>query len=291
MPESDPASASLPRVERVEVPPSPMTGERVTEILKRLGPTGPLAILALTGPIVGGILLLTYIATISAWLQAQGPMGPVIYAVAFIVLAGFAVLPTWSQAVLAGWAFGMTTGTIAGTIGYAGAALSAYFTARFVSGSRVTDLINENPKWAAVHQALTGGGFWKTLGLVMLLRMPPNSPFAATNLVMAATRVSVVPYTIGTVIGMLPRTMIAIFVGATWKDAYDEHKPWWLIAVSIVFAFIIVGVISQIANHAVARVTAAQAAANQATAHATQDDASGGAARDAAADGPQSPAR
>jgi uncharacterized membrane protein YdjX (TVP38/TMEM64 family) len=170
-------------------------------------------------------------------------------------MGGLALLPTHTIILLGGWAFGMTIGLPAALFGFNGGALIGYFVGRRAAGQRVVDVISENPKWQAIYDALLGGGFWKTLGYVTLLRLPPNSPFAMTNLVMAATRVPLGAYVLGTFFGMLPRATVVIALGAGLENLADADKPWWMFVVTIVLTIIILVVLAKVANRAIAKAT------------------------------------
>ena len=179
--------------------------QEVKVYLRRLGPVGVLAVIAASLPGIGGFVLLGSMAWTGPWLKAQGDWGVLIYIGAFSVLAGLALLPTYAQAVVGGFAFGLAVGGPAAICGFAGAAIIGYVIAWLASGDRVVKIIEEQPKWQAVYDALLRSGRIKALLIVTLIRIPPNSPFAITNLVMAATRVRPVTYLLGTVLGMSPR--------------------------------------------------------------------------------------
>ncbi|MBN2445346.1 MAG: TVP38/TMEM64 family protein [Phycisphaerae bacterium] len=231
------------------------TSGEIARIFRRLGPAGPLAIASAVMPGIGGVLLLYWIDPVGQWLRGHQEFGLALYTVAFAVLSGLALLPTYAQAILGGWAFGFAWGFPGALVGFAGGSLIGYFVARRASGGRVVELIQEQPKWQAVYDALLGEGFWRTLGLVTLLRIPPNSPFAITNLVMAATRVPLVAFIIGTVVGMAPRTGVAVYLAVTLEDLAGAKKPWWMFVTSIICAVIILAIIGHISNRAIARVT------------------------------------
>ncbi|NLX13592.1 MAG: TVP38/TMEM64 family protein [Phycisphaerales bacterium] len=224
--------------------------------LRRLGPVGVLAVIAASLPAIGGFALLGSMAWTGPWLKAQGEWGVVIYIGAFAVLAGLAVLPTYAQAVVGGFAFGLAVGGPAAISGFAGAAMIGYLIAWRASGNRVMEIIKEQPKWQAVYDALLRSGRFKALLIVTLIRIPPNSPFAITNLVMAATRVRPLTYLIGTVVGMAPRTIAAAYIGSGLKDL-DFANPYksWMFIITVVITVIVVGIIGSIANKAVAKVT------------------------------------
>lgn len=229
--------------------------EQGIDIIRRLGSTSILAIIAAVLPGVGGLLILWQLKPLAAWLQGLESAGVTVYVVLFMVTAGLALLPTYAQAILGGWTFKFAVGFPAAMAGFGGGALIGYFVARWTSGDKALKVIEEQPKWKAVYDALLGGGFWKTLGLVTLLRLPPNSPFAMTNLIMAATKVPLWPYLLGTLIGMAPRTAVAVWIAAHMQSLDEDSKPWWMWIVSIVLALAILAVLSHIGNQAIAKAT------------------------------------
>jgi uncharacterized membrane protein YdjX (TVP38/TMEM64 family) len=234
--------------------------DSVKRIFKRLGPMGPLTLVAASLPAIGGFLLLGTMGWTGAWLRDHGNLGIGLFITGFAVLAGLALLPTYAQSVLAGWAFGFATGSMSAMAGIFGASVIAYLIAKRAAGDRVVRLIEEQPKWRAVYDALVRSGPGRALLTVTLLRIPHNSPFAITNLVMASCRVPLWIYALGTVVGIAPRTLLAVYLGAraqTTDFAMPSEK--WLYIVWVVGALLAVAVIGTIANHAIKRVTAGMA--------------------------------
>jgi len=246
--------------------PAAVDFDKVKEVLRRLGPVGPLALIAASLPAIGGFVLLGTLKWSASWLQSQGPTGIAVYVVGFAVLAGLALLPTYAQAVLAGYAFGLAAGASAALCGIFGAASIGYLIARRASGDRVVRLIEEQPKWHAVYDSLVRCGFGKALLIVTLLRVPPNSPFAITNLVMAACRVRPLTYLIGTVAGIAPRTIIAVAIGAAAAELdFSKRSQTWFFVGGIVVTLIVVGIIGLMANQAIAKVTARRGSCTKGT--------------------------
>ncbi len=235
----------------------PYTFQDLKHGFRRLGPMGPMAIIAASLPAIGGFVVLGTMGPMGAWLRDHGSLGVAVFIAAFAVLAGLALLPTYAQSVLAGWAFGLATGSTAAMAGITGASLIGYLVARRGAGDRFVKLIDEQPKWRAVYDALIRSGPGRALLTVTLLRIPHNSPFAITNLVMAACRVSPWVYIVGTVIGIAPRTVLAVYLGARARhtDFAMPHER-WLYIVWVAGAVLALAVIGVIANHAVKRVTA-----------------------------------
>jgi uncharacterized membrane protein YdjX (TVP38/TMEM64 family) len=231
--------------------------------LKSIAPTGLLGLLWSTAPAVAGILLLKHLGDVSVWLESQGRAGLAIYIATFILASGTGLLPTYAQAILGGWVFGVAAGLPAALTGFVGGALLGYAIAFLVSRDSVEHLIERNPKAKAVRNAIVGGGFWRTLGMVALFRLP-STPFALTNLAMASTRVPVGPFALGTAIGMAPRTAVAVSLaaaasatGAADIVAFAEERgvAWLMLGIgTMVIAFAIIG---SVAKRAIARITPA----------------------------------
>ena len=180
----------------------------------RIIATAALALAWFALPLAFSILLFVKLAEITDWLHEHHGSGPWIAAGGFTVCAGFGLLPTYAQAVLMGWVFGTVIGVPISVAGYVGGAVLGYGLSRILTGDSIVRRIDDHPRWRVVRSSLVEANTWRTIGLVALLRFPPNSPFAFTNLVLAASGVRFVPMIIGSIAGMLPRTVFAVWVGA-----------------------------------------------------------------------------
>ena len=239
-----------------EHPPDSRTNWKA--IFIALGPAGLLGIAWATVPAILGITLLFLIGDAAAGLKSLGQWGFLVYMLVFMVTSGLGILPTFAQAVLGGWVFGLPLGLLGALAGFTGGSLIGYGLSRVVAQDRVEDLIKNHPRASVVQGALIGRGFWSTTGIVTLLRVPPNSPFALTNLVMASCKIAIVPYVIGVVVGMTPRT--ALFVGSSAAAAstgavdiqtfISEGKGGLVLLLGIVLLLVALGVIAWISDRA-----------------------------------------
>lgn len=251
-PSSPPIVAALPTD---DVPPP-------KDLMQKLGPAGLLGLLWAFAPAVCGFYLLARIKPLAEWLNTNPSLGLVGYTAVFIVSAGLGLLPTYAQSILGGWVFGFALGFPAALVGFAGGSLIGYFIARTVSQQRVQEVIDERPKWRAVRLALVDQGFWKTFLIVTLVRLPPNSPFAVTNLLLSTTGVRLLPYTLGTAVGMAPRTGLAVFLAAQAAKQAEDIQSFvkqgniWVFAGGLAVFFVVLAIIGTLANKAIARVTA-----------------------------------
>lgn len=230
--------------------------------MARLGAAGPLAIAAALFPVIGSLVLFANAGAVSEFVKAQGTPGWFLFVAGFAILSGLTLLPTYAQSGLAGYIFGLAMGAPAAVLGCVLGSLIGYVIARAASGERVVAVIDSNPKWRAVRDSLIGEhhSALRTLGMVSLLRLPPNSPFAMTNLVLAALKVRLPIYTLGTFLGITPRTVIAAWIGAGIKefskDTWTSAIPKWVFYGGIALGVLIVLVIGQIATKAVERIGA-----------------------------------
>lgn len=225
------------------------SGDSASAIARRLGPAAVLAALWAVTPLVGLGLMTYYGSAIAGWFGAQEPsVGLTVYVGCFALGAGLGLLPTWIQAVMGGFVFGLWRGFAGAEAGFVLAALLAFVVSRTVAQKRAELEIRSHPKARVVRDALVGRGFWGTLGVVTLVRL--NSPFALTNLVLAASGVPLVTYIVGTAVGLGVRTFIAVQVGSQLTSLSDAHKPKWLVYGGVVVAVVLILVIGQIAQRA-----------------------------------------
>lgn len=189
----------------------------------RLGRLGPAAAATAFLPPIGSLILLGTMNQSAPWLQSHGVVGVLVFVAAFSVFGGFALLPTYAPAVLGGWAFGMAIGLVATLAGFVGASAIGFAIARHLSGNRLLQVLDEYPRGQTLHRALLAGSWRRTLLVVTLVRVPPNGPFAMTNLLLAATGVRWGPYLIGSLLGLTPRVAAAVIVGASLSQLDLRH--------------------------------------------------------------------
>lgn len=211
----------------------------------------PLAIVSLVLPPIGAVLLLGYLSTLGPWLRTLGSDGVGLYVAGFGVLGGFALLPTYAPAILGGWAFGDRVGLPAALAGFVLASAINYLWAKYLSRAHVAQLLASKPRWLAVRNALVGRSWWKTLLVVTLVRVPPNSPFALSNAALAAARVPILLYLLGTLIGLAPRTLVAVRAGAHLSSLdFSRRDAFGSAAVTIGISLVVLGILGVLARRA-----------------------------------------
>jgi uncharacterized membrane protein YdjX (TVP38/TMEM64 family) len=261
-PDDSPDAAQTPG-DRAALPPTGNMGSarRLARFIRRLGPAGPLALVAATLPTVSAVFLLGTL-TVLAPLLRRTPMAPALCVAAFTVAGGLSLLPTYALSVVAGWSFGFPVGFAVSMGGILGASLVAYGVAQRASGQRFLAMIDENPNWRAVHLALLGGGYWRAVMIIVLLRMAPFPPFSITNLVMGAAHVKVSRFTLGTLLGMAPNAAIIAGAAAGLEQvSFRAAEQPWLIAGGVAAMVAVITVIGRLARRALEAVAVATAEA------------------------------
>lgn len=238
-PEDSPSSTAHPAPPATLAAPPPLM-----ERLRALGPgVMALTIAALALPPLGGFLLLGFSVKLKPWF-AEGGVGMIAaFAGAFGVLTGLAILPTYALSFASGVFFGMVWGGGAAVLGVTLGAIIGYAMGSTFARPRVLGQIESDPKATAIRNALLRRSWAGEAGIVTLLRFPPNSPFALTNLVMSSTGVRWPAYLLGTVVGMAPRTCLAAGIGFTVGEVDKITSPdgrWKYIGIGVSVAVFVV---------------------------------------------------
>lgn len=184
-------------------------------VVKQLGPGVAVpALIAALFPALGGFVFIAFATRLKGWVDSHGTAGMWGFVAVFTLTTGLALMPTYALSFGAGVFFGWKVGGPLAIAGIALGAMIGYAVWGFVTRERVLRTIESNARAKVVKNALVRRSAWRTLSLVTLLRIPPNSPFALMNMVMSSVKVNPLIYITGTVVGMTPRTILAAFIGA-----------------------------------------------------------------------------
>jgi uncharacterized membrane protein YdjX (TVP38/TMEM64 family) len=162
-------------------------------------------------------------------------------ATAFGLAGGVALVPTYALSALCGWSFGAAVGLAASLAGFLSAALLGYGLGCLTDRGHTVAVLDATPKWRAVRLAMVKGGLGHEVLVVGLLRLAPIAPFSLTNVVMAAAQVRPLPYAIGTVLGMAPRTAVVVWAASRLSnvDAPLTQAPWLYAAGGVVTVLVV----------------------------------------------------
>ena len=146
-------------------------------------------------------------------IRGLGPWGPVIF-VPLYILATVLFLPGSILTLGAGVIFGVIKGSIVVSISSTLGATAAFLVGRYLARDWVAKKIEGNASFKAIDDAVGREG-WKIVGLT---RLSPAFPFNLLNYAYGLTRVSLRDYFLASWIGMMPGTVMYVYIGSLAGD-------------------------------------------------------------------------
>jgi uncharacterized membrane protein YdjX (TVP38/TMEM64 family) len=154
-----------------------------------------------------------YLASVLEWTHSLGGWGPILVG-ALYILACLLLLPGSMLTLGIGFLFGAPVGVLTASIGANFGACAAFIVARTIARDRIARKIADNPKFAALDAAVGQEG----LRIVLLLRLSLVFPFNILNYALGLTKISFRDYALATLIGMLPETLMLVYLGSVAKS-------------------------------------------------------------------------
>ena len=157
-----------------------------------------------------------YVTSFQDWVKGYGVVGWFIFIVVY-ALTAFALIPGSLLTLAAGviWGLGGFPIVIVGaTIGSA----ISFLAARYLFKDRVQEKVAQYPKFRAVNEAIGEEG-WKVVGL---LRLSPALPFSLQNWFLGVTPVGFWPSQIATFFGIMPGTLLYVWIGSLGGQAAGD---------------------------------------------------------------------
>jgi len=142
------------------------------------------------------------------WIHGLGPTGLLIF-LGIYVLATVFFLPGSILTLGAGVVFGLVKGAIICSISSTLGATCAFLVGRYLARGWVETKIDENMRFKAIDEAVAREG-WKIVGLT---RLSPVFPFNLLNYAYGITKVSLRDYFLASWIGMMPGTIMYVYMG------------------------------------------------------------------------------
>ncbi len=150
------------------------------------------------------------------WVQGFGPLGWLIFIVVY-ALTSFVLIPGSILSIGAGVAYGLWAFPLVIIGAVLGSAIS-FLAARYVFHDRVQEKINSYPRFKAVNEAIRDEG-WR---VVLLLRLSPALPFSLQNWFLGVMPVGFWPAQIATLFGIMPGTLLYIWIASLGGEAAAE---------------------------------------------------------------------
>ncbi|WP_083682220.1 TVP38/TMEM64 family protein [Archangium sp. Cb G35] len=174
---------------------------------------------AVTG-VVALVLAITLLP-VDTWLlglveriRGMGLTGAVLY-VAVYGVATMLMVPATVLNLGAGFVYGPVYGTLLVVVASNLSSLASFMLGRTVLRERVARRLAGQPRFTAVDTAVAARGF----KVVLLLRLSPVFPFSFLNYSLSLTRVRLRDYAPATTLGLLPATMLYVYLGSLVTSA------------------------------------------------------------------------
>lgn len=188
------------------------------------------------------------------WIESLGFWGPAIFILIYIV-ATVLLIPGSLLTLGAGAIFGVALGSVYVSIASTLGATSAFLVGRYFARNWVAKKIEGNAKFKAIDEAVAGEG-WKIVGLT---RLSPAFPFTLLNYAYGLTKVSLRDYFFASWIGMMPGTLMYVYLGAAAGSLASlgggtarEKTPaeWALYAVGLLATVVVTVYVTKLARKA-----------------------------------------
>jgi uncharacterized membrane protein YdjX (TVP38/TMEM64 family) len=198
----------------------------------------------------------TLLTAALGWIEAQGAAGAVVF-VAIYVAACVFFIPGSVLTLGAGAVYGVVRGSLLVSLASTLGATAAFLVGRYLAREWVARRIAGNETFGAIDEGVAREG-WKIVGLT---RLSPVFPFNLLNYAYGLTRVSLRDYLLASWIGMMPGTVMYVYLGslagslATLGGAGGERSPaqWALYVVGLLATVGVTVYITRIAKAALAK--------------------------------------
>jgi uncharacterized membrane protein YdjX (TVP38/TMEM64 family) len=184
------------------------------------------------------------------WLNALGAWGPVVFVLLYIISC-VAILPASVLTLGAGAVFGVVRGFIYVSLGATLGATAAFLIGRYFAREWVTRKIEGRPHFSAIEKAVSNEG-WR---IVFLTRLCPLFPFFLLNYAYGLTRISLLPYVWATWLGIMPGSLLFVYIGSLARSAHRGNSTidWLKTSFILVTAILAAVYITRVARRALTR--------------------------------------
>ena len=163
--------------------------------------------------VAAGLPLTRWLADGAAW-AGHHPLGAGALFVAAYTVAAVLGVPGTLLTLGAGFTFGLVLGVALVSAGSVLGAIAAFLLGRFVARGWVARRIADSPRWRALDSATRHDAFT----LVLLARLSPLLPYNMLNYAFGLTDVRLRDYALGSWVGMLPATVLYVYIGSLAKN-------------------------------------------------------------------------
>lgn len=177
-------------------------------------------VVALLALALGGIALMLrwlplaeWLGSALAWIEDHRTFAWIVFIVTYAV-ATVLLLPAFILTLAGGFVFGLPFGVALVSAGSTFGACSAFLVGRYFARGWVERRIENHSGFRALDLATRHEGFV----IVFLVRLSPVFPFNLVNYALSLTAVRFRDYALATWIGMLPVTVLYVYIGTAASD-------------------------------------------------------------------------
>ena len=160
----------------------------------------------------------------------------------------------------AGAVFGVALGSVYVSISATLGATAAFLVGRYLARDVIARKIERNDKFAAIDRAVAEEG-WK---IVLLTRLSPVFPFTLLNYAFGLTRVKLSHYVLASWIGMIPGTVMYVYLGSLVNVGAGHRRrttgEWVLYGVGLLATVTVTVFVTRLARKVLANRIGASAA-------------------------------
>jgi len=186
------------------------------------------------------------------WVSRLGPWGAVIF-VSIYIVATVLFVPGSVLTLGAGAVFGVIWGSVYVSLGSILGATCAFLVGRYLARDAIARKVADNERFAAIDKAVAAEG-WKIVGLT---RLSPVFPFTLLNYAFGLTQVKLRDYVLASWIGMMPGTVMYVYLGSLAKAASGARTrtagEWILYGVGLLATIAVTMLITRTAKKALAQ--------------------------------------
>lgn len=147
-------------------------------------------------------------------------------------LAAAVGIPGTLLVMLGGATFGVVWGTLWSVLGATAGAVVAFLLARYLLHDWISQRLRAHPRFGKTYRRLNQTIKHRSLTCVLAVRFAPISPFNVVNFLFGLTAISLTPYAVGTLLGIIPGTLAYTWLGVAGLEA-AQGKGWWPLAAGL----------------------------------------------------------
>ena len=156
------------------------------------------------------------------WIAGFGLLAPLAFCM--VRVAGAVLLvPGSIMGIAAGAAFGLLPGAVYNLLASTIGAVAAFVVARFIAPERIRQRLHAGDRLGRLMAGVEAEG-WR---FVAFVRLVPLFPYNVVNYAFGLTRIGLFPYTLATLICMIPGDIAYVYMGYAARETLAGNAQAW----------------------------------------------------------------